>query len=314
MDSEILAKMFDYIRKENYDIHSVTIIRNGYLVADAANYPFAQDLKHQLNSSSKSIISALIGIAIEQGYIENVQQPVLSFFPGRTVANLDEDKKAMTLEHLLIMSAGFEYRDSITDRWRNLEQLLEAKDWVQFMLDLPMAAPPGTIFNYSNGVSFLLSAIIQETTGMSAFEFAKVHLFSPLGIYDVEWLANPSGITTGYSGLRMRPRDMAKIGYLFLNDGRWDGAQIIPASWVAVSTREHISEPFWSGNGYGYQWWTTYDGVYSAQGYGGQIIFVIPEHELVVAFTGNLSVSDSNMPQMFLNSVIIPAAESSNPL
>ena len=181
MDSEKLAKMFDYIQERNYDIHSVTIIRNGYLVADAAIYPFDQSSKHIIHSATKSIISALIGIAIEQGSIESVNQPVLSFFPGRTADNLDANKETMTLEHLLMMASGLECRDSYLYRWRGIGQMRQTDDWVQFMLDLPMAEPPGTRFEYCNGASFLLSAIIQETTGMSASAFAEATSLWPPG-------------------------------------------------------------------------------------------------------------------------------------
>ena len=309
MDSEKLAKMFDTIQERNYDIHSVTVMRNGYLVADAAIYPYDQGSKHIIHSATKSIISALIGIAIEQGSIKSVNQPVLSFFPGRTAANLDMNKEAMTLEHLLMMTSGLECRDSYLYRWRGIDQMRQTADWVQFMLDLPMAEPPGSRFEYCNGASFLLSAIIQETTGLSASAFAEAHLFGPLGISDVEWPANPQGITLGWGELHMRPHDMAKIGYLYLNKGRWDGEQIIPADWVAISTREHIAATL--VDGYGYQWWVADDGYYMALGYAGQFIFVVPEHELVVAFTSNLSENDFYGPEILLDTFIIPAARSS---
>ena len=309
MDSEMLANMFGYIWKQNYDIHSVTIIRNGYLVADAAIYPFEEGSKHIIQSCTKSIISALIGIAIEQGYIGSVKQPVLSFFPGWTVANLDANKEAMTLEHLLMMASGLECRDSLWYNGRGLIQMFQTDDWVQFILDLPMTEPPGTRFEYCNGASFLLSAIIQETTGMTAYAFAESYLFAPLGISDVEWPSSPRGITIGYSELRMLPHDMAKIGFLYLNKGQWDGEQIIPAAWVTASTYKSSSAIF--PGGYGYQWWIANNGVYSARGYAGQFIFVVPEQELVVVFTSNLSERDSGIPQILLNSFIIPGAVSS---
>ncbi len=317
LDSEMLAKMFDHIRKQNYAIHSVTVIRNGYLVTYATIYPFGQGSKHTtqkhiIHSCTKSIISALIGIAIEQGHIESVKQPVLSFFPDRTAANLDANKEVMTLEHLLLMASGLECRDSYLYQWRGLERMRQKDDWVQFMLDLPMAEPPGTRFEYCNGASFLLSAILQETTGMSTFAFAQAHLFGPLGIWDVEWPSNPQGITIGWGELRMRPQDMAKIGYLYLNKGRWDGVQIIPAAWVATSTRKHISATL--QDGYGYQWWIADDSIYMALGHAGQFIFVVPEQELVVAFTSYLSRDRFYVPQDLLNGFIIPAARSSTPL
>jgi CubicO group peptidase (beta-lactamase class C family) len=312
MDSELLADMLDTIRERNYNIDSVSVIRNGYMVVDAYVHPFSSDSKHIIHSCTKSIISSLIGIAIEEGYIQSVGKPVLDFFPERTVAHLDANKEAMTLEHVLTMSTGLECRDSYLYRWRGLRQMRQSQDWIQFMLGLPMAEEPGTRFEYCNGASFLLSAIIQETTGMSALEFAEKHLFGPLGISDVDWPSNPQGITIGWGELCMRPHDMAKIGYLYLNKGQWDGKQIVPSAWVEASTRKHNSATL--QDGYGYQWWVSDNGVYMALGYAGQFIFVIPEQGLVVAFTSDLEERDFYVPQELLNDFIIPAVESSTAL
>ena len=172
-------------------------------------------------------MSALIGIAIDKGYIKGVNQPVLNFFKKRTAKNLDADKKAMTLEHVLTMTTGLECRDSYLYSWSGLNQMTASDDWVQFMIDLPMVEAPGTRFEYCNGASFLLSAILQEQTGMNALTFANKHLFGPLGIPVVYWPSNSQGITIGYANLYMTPRDMAKIGYLYLNDGLWDDKRII---------------------------------------------------------------------------------------
>jgi len=304
--------MFETIQEQDYDIDSVTIIRNGYMVADATVYPFQPDSRHIIHSCTKSIISALIGIAIDEAHIESIDQPILDLFPERTVANLDAEKKVMTLEHVLMMASGWECRDSYLYRWHGLHEMEQSGDWVQFMLDLPMAEVPGSRFEYCNGGSFLLSAIIQETTGTSAAEFAEAHLFGPLGISDVLWPSNPQGITIGWGDLRMRPHDMAKIGYLYLNKGQWEGQQIVPAAWVATSTRKHISATL--QDGYGYQWWIADNGVYMALGYAGQFIFVAPEKALVVVFTSELEERDFYIPQELLNDFIIPAAESSTPL
>jgi CubicO group peptidase (beta-lactamase class C family) len=312
LDSELLADMLDTIRERNYNIDSVSVIRNGYMVADAYVHPFSSDSKHIIHSCTKSIISSLIGIAIEEGYIESVEKPVLDFFPERTVAHLDANKEAMTLEHVLTMSTGLECRDSYLYRWRGLRQMRQSQDWIQLLLGLPMAEEPGTRFEYCNGASFLLSAIIQETTGMSALEFAEKHLFGPLGISDVDWPSNPQGITIGWGELRMRPHDMAKIGYLYLNKGQWDGKQIVPSAWVEASTRKHHSATL--QDGYGYQWWVSDNGVYMALGYAGQFIFVIPEQALVVAFTSDLEERDFYVPQELLNDFVIAAVESSTAL
>ena len=312
MDSGVLAAMLEDIQRQGHNIDNVTVIRNGYLVADAAIYPYEQDTKHIIHSCTKSIVSALIGIAIEQGYIDGVQTPVLDFFPGRSAENIDENKKSMTLDDLLTMSSGLNCRDSYLYRWSGLNEMRASSDWVQHMLDLPMAEAPGTRFEYCNGASFLLSAILTETTGMSAHEFADKYLFGPLGITDVIWPINPQGINIGWGELRMRPQDLAKIGYLYLRGGEWDGEQIIPSSWVEESTQKHISGTL--EDGYGYQWWVDDSGIFMAVGYAGQFIFVVPEEELVVVFNSDLDDRDFYVPQVLLVDYIIPAVISLEPL
>jgi len=312
MDSSVLKTMLETVQTQNYNIDSITVVRNGYLVMDASLFPYRQDSKHIIHSCTKSIVSILIGIAIDQGFIEGIQTPVLEFFPDRTASYLDPDKKSLTLENLLTMTSGLECRDSYLYRWSGLNEMRGSDDWVQFMLDLPMEAAPGTKFEYCNGASFLLSAIITETTGMSSNEFAEIYLFTPLGITDLSWPTNPQGINIGWGELRMLPQDMAKIGYLYLNGGEWDGEQIAPTTWVEDSTRKHISATL--EDGYGYQWWVDNSGMYLALGYAGQFIFVIPEKELVVVFTSDLSDNDFYTPQNLLNDYIIPAAVSPDPL
>lgn len=312
MDSRILAEMLAAIDRREHGIDSVTVIRDGYMVMDATIYPYREGMKHEIRSCTKSIISLLIGLAIEEGAIEDVETPVLEFFPDRTVANLDANKEKMTLEDLLTMSSGFRCRDSYLYNWDGLYQMWDSQDWVQFMLDLPMEAAPGDRFEYCNGGSFLLSAILTERTGMTGLEFAEEHLFGPLGITDVAWPMNPQGITIGWGDLRMLPHDMAKIGYLMLRNGQWEGEQIIPARWVAESTRKHL--PATLQDGYGYQWWVDDSGFYMALGYGGQFIFVVPEENLVVVFTSELPENDFYVPQMLLEGYILPAVVSAEPL
>ncbi len=307
MDSELLVRVFDFIEKQALNVHSVLIVRHGYVVTDACVHPFSQGCKHIIHSATKSITSALIGIAIDKGYIEGVHQPILDFFPGRAVAHLDPSKQAMTLEHALTMSAGLACDDSAAREWHTFREMARSEDWVQFMLDLPMAEQPGAQFEYCNGVSLLLAAIIQEATGTSALAFAEEHLFGPLGISDVDWLSSPQGVTAGYGRLWMRPHDMAKVGYLYLNNGRWDGEQIVSSAWVETSTRRHISPS--PGEGYGYQWWITGADSYVADGYAGQRIIVVPERGLVVVLTAGLR--DVQVVRMMLRSFIIPATEAS---
>jgi CubicO group peptidase (beta-lactamase class C family) len=308
MNGGLLARAVDTIKARDYDVDSVTVIRNGTIVLDEYFPPFEPNSKHVIHSCTKSIVSALIGIAIEQGYIEGVDQPVLDLFDERAVANPNADKKAMTLEDLLTMSSGLECRDSYLYRWRGLREMSESDDWVQFMLDLPMAEPPGTRFEYCNGGSFLLSAIIQETTSRSALAFAQESLFEPLDITDVDWPANPDGITIGWGDMHIKPHDMAKIGYLYLNGGQWEGEQVVPAAWVEASTQAHIAAGTLS-DGYGYQWWVDDGGYHMALGYEGQFIYVVPEKDMVVVFTSELNDSDFFVPETLLHEYIIPAAE-----
>ncbi len=312
MDSALLLDMLDVIWQNDIKIDSVLVIRNGYIVLDAYGYPFDAADRQNIYSCSKSVTSALIGIAIDKDYIKGVYQPVLDFFPEHTAQNLDADKKAMTLEHLLTMSSGLDCRDSYRYRWIGLEQMKKSPDWVQFMIDLPMAKEPGTHFNYCNGATFLLSAILQQKTGMDALSFAQKHLFEPLGISEVSWPANPQGITVGYGRIYMRPRDMAKFGYLYLNNGLWEDKQIISSRWIKESTRKHASTKGLMD--YGYQWWTMGSGAYTALGYHGQFIFVVPHKNIVAVFTSNLDLKDIFTPSVLLRSNIIPSVKADKPL
>ncbi|MFC1507246.1 serine hydrolase domain-containing protein [Thermoproteota archaeon] len=312
MDSEQFVKMLTTIQEQEYDIHSVHVIRNGYMVTDVYFYPFSSDRRHQLHSCTKSITSALVGIAIDKGYIDSVDQPVIDFFPERTAANLDVNKKAMTLEHLLTMTSGLECQDSYLYRWSGLNQMMESDDWVQFMIDIPMVEEPGTRFEYCNGASFLLSAIIQQTTGMNTLDFAHEHLFGPLGIYDVTWTSNPQNIALGYSELRMRPHDMAKIGYLYLNKGMWDGELVISSEWIEMSTRKQINAGTLLDH-YGYQWWIDDSGIYTALGAWGQYIMVIPEKNIVTVFTSRVNVT-KHAPLNLTKNFIMPAVVSDDSL
>jgi hypothetical protein len=185
VDSNLLENMLNIILKKNLYIDSALVARNGYIVLDAYRYGVHSNDTHNIYSSTKSVMSALIGIAIDKGYIKGVNQPVLDFFKKRDAKNLDANKKAMTLEHLLTMTTGLECRDAYLDNYKGLGEMRMSLDWVQFVIDLPMADPPGTRFEYCNGASFLLSAILQEQTGMNALKFAHKHLFGPLGISNV---------------------------------------------------------------------------------------------------------------------------------
>lgn len=312
MDSEKLANMMEKTLEEKYKIDSITIVRNGYIVLDAYFYPFKKDAKHIIHSCTKSITSAAFGIAMDQGYIKNINQPVLDIFPEKQFANVNADKKAITLRNLLTMASGLKTEDSYLYRWKGLNEMVQQEDWVQYVLDRPMMEKPGTRFEYSNCVTFLLSAIIQKATKKKTVDFIKQHLFQNLGITDVTWVASLNGVSAGYGGMWLNPHDMAKIGWLYLNNGQWDGRQVISKKWVADSTGKQINATLYDG--YGYQWWVSYDKFYAAVGHRGQFIYVLPRQNMVVVFTSSLKGADFFVPENLLNKYILPAAISETPL
>ncbi len=310
MDSGRLADMLELIQTENHPIRSVLVVRNGYMVTEAYFNPFQKEFSHGLNSCTKSILSALVGIAIDEGYIENEEQKVLDFFPEYNPADVDPWKESITLRHLLMMSSGLDARDNVAYGWEGLYNMMASSDWTQYMLDLPMVAPPGTKFDYSNGASYLIASILQKKTQTTGLEFAHENLFSHLGITasSVEWPINSQGVVHGWGDMSIPPVDMAKFGFLYLHKGLWDGNQIISEEWVNKSTKKQILT---SGSTlpltpeYGFQWWVTQKGYFMALGFAGQYIFVNPAENLVVVFTSALK--NSFLPILLYESDILGA-------
>jgi CubicO group peptidase (beta-lactamase class C family) len=284
LDSNKLADVVEYVRAQKINLHSLLIVRNGYVVLEAYFYPYNGTSTHDVASVTKSVTSMLIGAAIEQGKIKNVQQPVLALFPGRTVSNRDARKEKITIEQLLTMTSGLDCQAK--DNETTLREMKESNDWVQFMLNLPMVDEPGRNFVYCSGGTHLLSAVLSQATGMSEQDFARKSLFQPLGIGDEIWPADSKGISHGWGDLHLHPRDMAKLGYLWLNQGVWDGKRIVSADWVKESTRAHTSM---GDSDYGYSWIVrsrVNPLIYEATGRGGQRISMIPDKNLMVVFTG----------------------------
>jgi CubicO group peptidase (beta-lactamase class C family) len=271
--------------------------RGPYNYYDPDWHPYYQRGElHTLQSVTKSVTSALIGIAIRRGEIPGVEVKALPYFEGYEMANRDPRKAEITLRHLLTMTAGFLWDETTiayTDP-RNSCALMEAsEDWIQFVLDQPMAQDPGQGFVYNSGVSQLLSFILKRATGKEADDYAAEQLFQPLGIESHYWKRTPKGLADTEGGLYLTARDLAKIGYLYLKDGVWEGRRLLPEGWVAASTAPSVeAAPSGSGRRYGYQWWLLpRDGkpgvyAYAALGYGGQRLLVVPEHDLIAVFTG----------------------------
>jgi CubicO group peptidase (beta-lactamase class C family) len=291
-DSAKLAEGILAMRENDIRIHSLLMIRNGSVFLDAYFYPYDGSNYHDLASVTKSFMTTLIGIAADQGKLD-LDQPMVSFFPDRTIANLDDRKEHITVRHLAGMVNGFE-SGCMSGDGPTIRAMQSNEDWVQGALDREMVREPGTSFCYDSPGMHLLSAILQEATGMTALDFASQNLFAPLGFDDVYWTSDPQGYSFGSGDLSLFPRDAAKIGYLWLNDGVWDGRQIVSASWVRDSVTAQ-STP--SGDDYGYGWWILDEGYY-ASGRGGQKIVVLPSLDLVVVETGGGFESDDIDPYL----------------
>lgn len=319
IDARRLEAMLSLIHKERIPLDSLTIVRHGYVVFHETFPPFEPGDLHELHSATKSITSALVGIALSDARSAeatrlSVNTPVLEFLLARRAANLDERKRAMTLEHVLTMTTGLDWTEwgaaYESGTGNDLVTMIDtAPDWTQYVLDRPMAADPGTTFLYNSGASHLLSAIVTDLSGKEAADLAAERLFTPLGIHDFEWVTGPEGVTAGWANLRMHPQDLAKIGLLYLQRGAWDGQQIIPEDWVEASTIDQVRDPRYE---YGYQWWLDRaDGYAFMAGRFGQVAIVAPKHDMVIIFTSHLpdSISDVGVTRWLTERFIFPAAE-----
>ncbi len=236
-----------------------------------------------LKSASKSVLSALVGIALDQGYLESLQDSIWEFFPQYLDA-ADAGKEDITLEDLLTMRSGLE-----TTSNRNYGRWVQSSDWVHHVLTRRMVGEPGGRMIYSTGSSHLLSAVLTRATGMSTLEFARLHLGTPLGIRIFSWMRDPQGIYFGGNEMHMRPRAMLEIGELYLRRGQVKGRQVVSEAWIQASLKPR-TQSRWSGRQYGYGWWMRTMGehqVYYAWGYGGQFIFVVPDLQMVVVTTSS---------------------------
>jgi CubicO group peptidase (beta-lactamase class C family) len=303
-DSEKLAQGLRKLQEDGVAIDSLLIVRNGYAILEANFEPYDGSFPHDMASITKSVTTTLVGIAIEQGIID-LDQSVVSFFPGRSIANLDARKIALTVRDLVSMRNGMESECFEGDE-PTLNVMRQSSDWVQSALDRKMVHPPDTHFCYDSPGMHLLSAILQEVTGITALDYARQVLFEPLGIQTVIWETDPQGYTHGWGDLHLLPQDAAKLGYLWLHKGVWEGQQIVPASWVSESIRAH-SRLVGNEYGYGYGWWVSPIDFY-ALGRGGQFIRVIPSLNIVLVITGG--EYDAGQMQSFLVKILLGARKS----
>jgi CubicO group peptidase (beta-lactamase class C family) len=270
---------------------------------------------HTLQSVSKSVTSALIGIAIGRGELAGVDAPLQPFFAGYELPDSDPRRARMTLRHLLTMTAGIRWDESTvayTDPANSCARMEASRDWVQFVLSQPMAAEPGTAWVYNSGATQLLSLVLKKATGRQAHDYAAERLFAPLGIERHFWKQTPTGLADTEGGLYLEPRDLAKLGYLYLADGVWEGRRLLPEGWVQASVVSS-SEGLAGGSAprYGYKWWllpAKRDApvqAYAALGYGGQRLIVVPEQDLIAVFTGwNIYGRPALDPELALQRVL----------
>jgi len=287
MDSNLLGRVFRDMGGESKGLHSLLVVRNRCLVFEAYWPPHHRDQKHYLNSATKAVLSALVGIAVHDGKLRE-DDLVVSYFPDYVSADGDPRKKRISVKHLLTMSSGIFWPQSASENAS--DQMGRSADWVRFILDRPMAAEPGSVTNYSNGDSHLLSAVLQKATGATALDFARKRLFEPLGISDVAWDSDPQGRSIGSAALQMRPVDMAKLGSLYLSYGQLETRRVLDRGWVEKSLTAHVKMPTAGGPaGYGYYWWLYPEReLFEAWGGAGQRIGVLRDIGLVVVMTADI--------------------------
>lgn len=264
-----------------------------------------EDKLFSVNSVTKSVVSLLIGIAIDEGLIVDLQTPISTYFP-----NLELSKRNITIEHILTMTLGLEWGEF--GEWGGRPfPMINSKDWIKFVFDKKKELEPGTKMIYHSGCSHLLSAILQNVSGKKASSFAEEKLFKPLGISEYRWYEDSKGITIGGFGLCLKSTDLMKIGIMMLQNGVWNKKRIVSDKWVAQSTMARFNTYTKIGS-YGYHWWVLNNDngqvyqphIFFAMGYGGNYIIVSEAHKLVVVFTSEL-YTDTFLPLRLFREMIL---------
>jgi CubicO group peptidase (beta-lactamase class C family) len=260
-----------------------------------------------VKSISKTLLSPLVGIAIRDGYLRGTDETIAEALALPPDTALDPGTRRITLEHLLTMTAGLEGTS-----FDNYGEWVGSRNWVRSALERPLECQPGVCWSYSTGNTHLLSAALTRVTGRSTLAYARRVLFDPLGIPLAPWDRDPQGIYLGGNNMRLRPRDLAVIGQLYLDGGRAGGRQLVPEEWIHASWRPRVTSP-WNGYDYGYLWWSRElagQRVHFAWGYGGQFLFVVPALDATVVVTSSLDdrreSGHSRAVHRFVGSYVIP--------
>lgn len=304
VDPAGLAAAQRHIEQHASHLDSLLVVRQGRLLHEWYGSTAGRDQLHSLKSVTKSVCSTLIGIAVQAGDLESVDERLVYILPEAFVTLSDRRKREITVRHLLGMRSGLEWVEYGPD----FIQMTATPNWVEYVLERPLIHPPGTHHNYSTGDSHLLSAALTRLTGMPALDYADLYLFGPLGITGRRWAADPQGNNVGGSELQLTPRDMAKFGWLVLNQGRWEDRAVVSPDWLVqahtpVTTFEPTPDQCVQLS-YGWQWWLRPQGPHHsaiAVGYGGQFVTVVPALDLVVVITGRLS----RVPEPFRDSSML---------
>jgi CubicO group peptidase (beta-lactamase class C family) len=322
LDSALLEQAVAEIAEGKYgDMDALLVLRNNYLVLEHYTSPLyhGRDYRRPAKSITKSVTSALVGIARGQGKMPPLDTNLLELFPQYTdIANMDMRKQKITLEHVLSMTAGFEWDEfSVGDT--SEFKMIRSADWIKYTLDQPMSHSPGEKWVYNGGCSMMLSDILKNATETDVADYAKKYLFDPIGIENWNWSITRGNATNTAFGIAMSRRDMARFGVLYLNGGRWQGNQIVPQDWVTKSTSVQVlGKDDYFPYAYGYQWWRLQDqeptvgmlainDAYFALGVGGQFIFVVPHLKMVVVSTAANFGPDESLFLKLLRDHIFPA-------
>ena len=285
ISSSAVLNFVNRIEQDIQELHSFMLLRHGAVAAEGWWSPYRPERPHMLFSLSKSFTSSAIGLAVAEGRL-SVEDAVVSFFPKETPKEIGPNLAAMRIRHLLSMSTGHA-EDSLGRVARQ-----RSRNWVKNFLSLAVEHEPGAHFVYNSGATYMLSAILQKVTGQKLLDYLTPRLFEPLGIQDAAWEVCPLGINTGGWGLSIKTEDIARFGQMYLQDGAWNGQQILPAAWVLDATTKHISngskpDSDWE-QGYGYQFWRCQHNAYRGDGAFGQYCVVMPEQDAVLAITSGV--------------------------
>jgi CubicO group peptidase (beta-lactamase class C family) len=287
---------------ERAAVHSMMLLRHGCVIAEGWWAPYTAQQPHLLFSLSKSFTATAVGLAVAEGRL-SLDDPVASFFPD--AAAHSDGLAALRVRHLLSMSTG-----QAADTWSFMVDRADG-DWIAGFLGVPIVHPPGTQFLYNTGATYMLSAIVQQVTGLKLVDYLQPRLFAPLGIENAAWTESPQAITAGGIGLSLTTEDVARFGQLYLQKGVWHGTPIVPETWVGQATAFQIAnsggmQPDWT-QGYGYQFWRCRHNAYRGDGVFGQYCIVMPEQDAVLAITAGLDVFAMQQPLDHVWEILLPA-------